>query len=450
MSQTDLFKVLSALVLLLLAAHLTGGLFRRLRQPPVVGEILGGLLLGPTVLGQVLPQAQHWIFPKQGPVAVCLELVYQLGMLLLMFLAGVEMRTVFSRKDGRTVGLIAVVGMVVPFAFGLVATSVLDTSDLLGPAGNRTALTLVLACSIAITSIPVISRIMLDLGIARTPFARIVLSVAVLEDIVLNVVISVAVGIVAGSSSKGFGLASELGIRSANASAVYHSLASVGFLALVALVGLLLRRRLAGTGGGPVAPLAVRVSAVLASAAVCLYLGVAPMYGAFVVGLISGLTAGAAGAASGRAADEAIKAIRSFATGFFVPVYFAVVGLKLDLIRQFDPAFFVAFLAVACVVKAFSVYAGARLARRPATDAVHLAVAMNARGGPGIVLATVALDTGIGSPSVFTSLVLTAVVTSLLAGWWLERAINQGSLARDDELPPVRLPDRPLSPTAGR
>ena len=433
MAQTDLFKILSALVLLLLAAHLTGRLFRRFRQPPVVGEILGGLLLGPTVLGQ------HWIFPKQGPVAVCLELVYQLGMLLLMFLAGVEMRTVFSRKDGRTVGLIAVVGMVVPFAFGLVATSVLDTSDLLGPAGNRTALTLVLACSIAITSIPVISRIMLDLGIARTPFARIVLSVAVLEDIVLNVVISVAVGIVAGSTTNGFGLASELGIGSANASAVYHSLASVGFLALVALVGLLLRRRLAASGGGPVAPLAVRVSAVLASAAACLYLGVAPMYGAFVVGLISGLTA-----------DEAIKAIRSFATGFFVPVYFAVVGLKLDLIRQFDPAFFVAFLAVACVVKAVSVYAGARLARRPAADAVHLAVAMNARGGPGIVLATVALDTGIGSPSVFTSLVLTAVVTSLLAGWWLERAINQGSLDRDDEFPPARLPDRPLSPTAGR
>ena len=113
MAQTDLFKILSALVLLLLAAHLTGRLFRRFRQPPVVGEILGGLLLGPTVLGQLLPQVQHWIFPKQGPVAVCLELVYQLGMLLLMFLAGVEMRTVFSRKDGRTVGLIAVVGMVV-------------------------------------------------------------------------------------------------------------------------------------------------------------------------------------------------------------------------------------------------------------------------------------------------------------------------------------------------
>ncbi|MGW4894272.1 cation:proton antiporter [Kitasatospora sp. NPDC004240] len=434
MSQADLFRLLTALVLLLLSAHLTGRLFGRLRQPPVIGEILGGLLLGPTLLGQLLPDVQKWIFPKQGPVFTGLELVYQLGMLLLMFLAGVEMRAVFSRRDGRTVGVISVVGMVIPFAFGLLVAGVVDTSELVGPAGNGTALTLVIACSIAITSIPVISRIMLDLGIIRTAFARVVLSVAVLEDIVLNVLVSVAVGLVAGGKKGGFGLAPELGITSPNASALYHSVASVAFLGLVAALGLLLRR-FAGRaqGTGPLGQVAVRVSAVLAAAAACLYLGVAPMYGAFVVGLMSGL----GGAAS---SDGPIAAVRGFATGFFIPVYFAVVGLKLNLVHDFDPLFTAGFLAVACLVKAVSVYAGARLTRRPATESVHLAVAMNARGGPGIVVATVALDAGIINASVFTTLVLTAVLTSLLAGWWLERAIARGTLSTADEPEPAAVP----------
>jgi Kef-type K+ transport system membrane component KefB len=375
-------------------------------------------------------------------VNTCLQLVYQVGMLLLMFLAGVEMRTVFSWRDGRAVGVIAVVGMAVPFAFGLLAAKALDPSSLLGRAHSTTALTLVIACSIAITSIPVISRIMLDLGIIRTPFARLVLSVAVLEDIVLNVVLSVAVGTVASSAGKGFGLPFELGIVSANASAAYHSIASVGFLGLVALIGLMLRHRYPADGG-PAGQVAGHVSAVLAAAAACVYLGVAPMYGALVIGLISGLNGGLPN-------TESVKAVRAFATGFFIPVYFAVVGLQLDLVHQFAPGFTVAFIAVACVVKAVSVYAGARLARRPAAEAVHLAVAMNARGGPGIVLATVSLGAGIIAPSVFTTLVLTAVITSLLAGWWLERAIVRGSLAQDEPLPPVLQVQRPVEAAASR
>ncbi|MEY2231201.1 MULTISPECIES: cation:proton antiporter [Streptomyces] len=431
MAPIDLCRLLTGLVLLLLAAHLTGRLFARFRQPSVIGEIVGGLFLGPTLLGQLLPQVQHWIFPKQGPVATGLELMYQLGMLLLMFLAGCEMRAVFSRKDSRTVGVIAVVGMAAPFAFGLLAVRAVDTSDLIGPAGSTTALTLVIACSIAITSIPVISRIMLDLGVIRTAFARVVLSVAVLEDIVLNVVLSVAVGMVASSRQGRFGLASELGIESANASAAYHSVASVAFLGLVALAGLLFRRRRGKADGHhPLGQVAVRVSAVLAAAAVCIYLGVAPMYGAFVIGLMSSLDRDASTSGS-------IQAVGGFARGFFIPVYFAVVGLKLNLVHDFDFGFTAAFLAVACVVKAVSVYAGARLTKRPVPESVNLAIAMNARGGPGIVLATVALDAGIISASLFTTLVLTAVITSLLAGWWLERAIAQGTLSRDTDLAPT-------------
>ncbi|MGW5115762.1 cation:proton antiporter [Streptomyces noursei] len=443
MSQGDLCRALAALLLLLLAAHLVGRLFAKFRQPPVIGEILGGLLLGPTLLGQLAPQVEQWLFPRQGPVATCLELVYQLGMLLLMFLAGLEMRTVFSRRDGRAVALIAVVGMVVPFAFGLLLAKVVDLSGQLGPARNTTALTLIIACGIAITSIPVISRIMMDLGLINTPFARVILSVAALEDIVLNVVISIAVGMVSSVGPRAFGLAPELGITSAGASAAYHSVASLAFLGAVALLGLVIRRLAPGGGPGPVNGLAVRVAAVLAAAALCSYLGVAPMYGAFVVGLMSSV-----GGRTAPAAADALRSVRGFATGFFIPIYFAVVGLRLDLVRAFDPGFTLAFIAVACAVKAVSVYLGARLAQRPAADSRHLAVALNARGGPGIVLATVALDAQIVNSAMFTTLVLTAVITSLLAGWWLERAIARGQLTTEPTpLAPARQPQEQGVPT---
>ena len=107
-----------------------------------------------------------------------------------------------------------------------------------------------------------------------------------------------------------------------------------------------------------------------------------------------------------------------------MPVYFAIVGLRLDLIHAFDPLFFVAFLAFACAVKAASVYLGGRLAGQTRAGAGNLAVAMNARGGPGIVLASVAFDAAIISEEFYVSLVMLAIVTSLLAGTWLERMVK--------------------------
>ncbi|RAJ35252.1 Kef-type K+ transport system membrane component KefB [Kitasatospora sp. SolWspMP-SS2h] len=428
MPDVDLFRLLAGLVLLLMSAHLLGRVFARFRQPPVIGEIVGGLLFGPSLLGLLAPHAQGWLFPRTGPAASGLALVYQLGTLLLMFLAGAQMRAVFSRRDGRTVGLVAVVGMVVPFAFGLGLAPFLDLGRVVGPAGDRAALTLVLACAVAITSIPVISRIMLDLGILGTDFARVVLSVAVLEDIALNVVISVALGMVNDGRHDSFGAAALLGVGDGPAALVYHALAPLVLFALMAAVGVAVRRRTAVAGrraGG----VAVQLSAVLAASAGCLFAGITPMYGAFLVGLVAGWGGAVRGAAD--AGDEPARAVHTFAANFFIPVYFAVVGLKLDLVHSFDPLLTVLFIAFACVVKAGSVYAGARWSGCPPVRSANLAVAMNARGGPGIVLATLAYDAGIIDATLFTTLVLTAVVTSLMAGGWLERAVSRGQLATD-------------------
>ncbi len=233
----DLARLLIALAVLLLVALGVGNLFSRFGQPAAIGEIVGGLLLGPSALAAFAPGLQHWIFPAAGSSAAALGAVYQLGLLLLMFAAGAQMRRLLQRDAVRTVGLIALFGLVLPFAAGLGMVAVLGPSRFTGTAHNQTALILVFGMAVAVTSIPVISRIMHDLGLLSTRFARIVLSAAVIEDIVLYIVLAVAVGLVATSSAAAFGIPTALNIHGVAANSVYHSIVAVIFLGLTLTLG---------------------------------------------------------------------------------------------------------------------------------------------------------------------------------------------------------------------
>jgi Kef-type K+ transport system membrane component KefB len=424
----DLARLLVALAVLLIAAHGMGSLFARLGQPPAIGEILGGILLGPTALAAMSPAVQQWIFPRVGTSAAALGAVYQLGLLLLMFAAGAEMRRLLQRDAMRTVGLIAVCGLVLPFAAGLGLVAALGATAFVGPARNHAALALVFGMAVAVTSIPVISRIMHDLGLLSTRFARIVLSAAVIEDIVLYVVLAVAVGLVQASHNTAFGLPAILSVHTIAQNGVYHILAALIFLAVALAFGGRAYKALASTRANVLArrsPVAFQLLWLLALSAAALVLGLVPLYGAFTAGIAVAV------------ADDSLavrpdrNALAGISFGFFIPVYFALIGIQLDLIHHFNPLFFLGFVIFACAVKAASVYLGARLSRESRFMSWSLAVAMNARGGPGIVLASAAYATGIVNQTFFVSLVMLSVVTSLLAGSWLERMAGKlGAPAR--------------------
>ena len=155
---------------------------------------------------------------------------------------------------------------------------------------------------------------------------------------------------------------------------------------------------------------------MIAMSGICLLLSIVPLFGAFVAGIV-------VVTASGERAEQAREEIGHFALGLFIPVYFAIVGLQLNLVDNFDVLFFLAFLSFACLAKAGSVYAGARLGGESSRSAVNLAVAMNARGGPGIVLASTTYAAGIIDARLYTTFVMLAVVTSLIAGTWLQRTV---------------------------
>jgi Kef-type K+ transport system membrane component KefB len=420
-TDVDLARVLIALAVLLLAAHSVGALFAHFKQPAAVGEIVGGILLGPSALGAAWPAVQHWIFPATGSSAAALGAIYQLGLLLLMFAAGSEMRRLLQRDAVRPVGLIASFGLFLPFAAGLGLVAVLGTGSFIGTAGNKAALTLVFGMAVAVTSIPVISRIMHDVGLLGTRFSRIVLSVAVIEDIVLYVILAVAIGIVQTSGKEAFGLPTALNIHTVPESGAYHTIVAVLFLGAALTVGGRAYKALSGLRFNVLArrsPVAFQLMWMLALSAGALSLGLVPLYGAFVAGITVAV-------AQGSEVVPERNVLSGISFGFFIPIYFAIIGIQLDLIHHFDIVFFLGFLAFACVAKAASVYLGARLSRENKFMSASLAIAMNARGGPGIVLASTAYAAGIINETFFVSLVMLSVVTSLLAGSWLERVADR-------------------------
>ena len=190
MSNADLTSILFILLLLVGLAQLLGYLFVKLRQPKVVGEILAGVLLGPALIGR-LPLGEKLLEATQHQGNI-LNFVYWMGLLLLMFLSGAETRNLFTREERHEVGWLVIVGTGIPFLLGLVLGPWLIHPALAGPNGNRISLIIILAVGVAVTSVPVVSKIFADLKILHTRFARLVLGVAVLEDIVLWMALAIA------------------------------------------------------------------------------------------------------------------------------------------------------------------------------------------------------------------------------------------------------------------
>jgi Kef-type K+ transport system membrane component KefB len=262
---------------------------------------------------------------------------------------------------------------------------------------------------VAVTSVPVISKIFADLRIMDTRFARIVLGVAVLEDIVLWAALAVATALAGKASLNPRHMA-------------YHLAATLAFFAL----GLTLMPRAVKRINK--AKMNVFARQMPVAYALAVLLGYCVVAGALDVSLVfAAFLAGFAVIHKKRKLfSEALDAIGKVSFGFFIPVYFAIVGLKLDLLKGLSWWMLAAFLAGSCVVKILSVSLAGRLAGFRGLDLINLALTTNARGGPGIVLASVAFDAGIISAAFYTTLVLAAVITSQVAGAWLDYVLRKG------------------------
>jgi Kef-type K+ transport system membrane component KefB len=397
----ELTRFFFAIVLLLVSAHGFGYLFQRFKLPKVVGEIMGGLVLGPTLLGFFAPEVYNWIFNAFESEGKLISIIYWIGLVLLMFISGFEIQRSFTKGDKKTIFAIILGATAIPFLAGWIAPSFYDFSPFLGVKSNMYALKIVIAISVAVTSIPVISRIFIDLDMLKTRFAKIVLATATIQDIILWVALAIATGIVG----------TETISPSSISTTVFVTLAFFG-------IAIYVMPKLIRFSNNLRLNLLIKSSVLGYTLFICFFfsaiasiLNVNIVFGAFLAGIIIGTM-------PNEKFGTVKSNIKEISLAFFIPIYFAVVGLKIDLIHHFNLMFFLGFLLFTTIFETAGTLIASKLLKKDWLSSFNLAVAMNTRGGPGIILATVAFDMGIINETFFVTLVMIAIVTSLLAGYW--------------------------------
>ncbi len=436
MNDSELARFFLSLVLLLIAALGGGLVFERLKMPRVIGEIVGGLMLGPSVLGLVAPDTHRWLFAGFPAQAALLSAFYWFGLVLLMFTAGFTMKAEGGGGSRRIVSALVVGALVVPFAFGYAGAPLFDSTRL----GDDFAFKLVMAIGAAVTSIPVISRLFLDLGLMSTPFARNVIGAATIQDLILWTVLAIATAVQHGDATDAAGMGRVVVITLA------FVLASL-FFAPPAVRAI--RRKVFGKfSEASLTGYSLMLCLVFVAAAS--FLDVNIVFAALVAGLVMARF-------PSRQLAAVKQHIADIAIWFFVPIYFALVGFRLDLAHQFDAALTLFFIIATTAIKLGSCTIAAKASGVRWIRAVDYGIAMNTRGGPGIVLASTAHAAGIIDDRMFIALVLASILTSFATGVWLRWRLNRDPQAFAERLPTVLEPsgrqgrehaqDRPAVPS---
>lgn len=399
LSEHEIIVTFMALALLLAGAYLCGKLMELIKAPKVVGEITGGLLFGGTVLYHFFLSQAAAIFmayPEEGKV---LNLFYQLGLVFLMFSSGFNTRIDVDRKNMRIISCVFIGATVLPM-LAAIPFARLFYAPFIGARGNSLSFLLVFVIGVAITSIPVISKIFFDMGVMNTTFTNTVLTVSTFQDLCLWILLNVATRMAT---------TGEVNLPDMVLVIVF----TLGMFAAAKLVADRLhqgyRNKVKATDF-----YTVSFIALLLCSAVLYKVGINIMYSAFLTGYIV-----KALSQNDPEAESRMEAVANFSFSFFVPIYFALVGIQLNLIHNFSLGRFLLFFVIAFGLEAVGTVAMLLFTNLKKQVIINFAVTMNARGGPGIVLATVAYSYQIISVEFFTVLILTTMLSSLIAGYWL-------------------------------
>jgi Kef-type K+ transport system membrane component KefB/mannitol/fructose-specific phosphotransferase system IIA component len=406
-ASTELASLLLAIACVLGATQICGALARRVGQPPVLGELLAGVLLGPTILGRVSPEVFTTLFPREGTQAGAFRGLTVVSIVLFLAVAGLEIDLGRLLARLRVAASVGVAGIVVPFAVGFAAAWTWPVTFGAEPGAALVPFALFIGTALSISALPVIAKTLVDLDLYRTDFGALVLGAAVFNDVIGWTLFGLVVGL--------FGH-SEVTVPSALVE-VAGSLVSVG-VALTAGRWLVLRvlgwvDRVAGDLGGVVAFV---VCVAFASAALTEWLGHGALMGAFLSGVVMG---GTLATSPGRLLElERLVAV------VFAPIFFGSLGLRADFVVNFDPLLVLAVFAIACLGKLGGCSLAARWSGLPARESWAVGAGMNARGAMEMAMALVALQYGIISERLFVALVVMALATSAMSGPLMKRWIG--------------------------
>lgn len=402
-----LLVFLLQLGLLLGVAAAMGSLAARCRLPSVVGELAAGVLLGPTLLWHVLPRVSGWLLPADPAQSHLQDAVGQLGVLLLVGVAGMHLDLGLVRRRRLSVGCVGAGGLLVPLGLGVAAGLLLPASLRVAGTG-RGVFACFIGVAVCVSAIPVIASTLLDMGLLHRDIGQLIVGAAAVDDIAGWLLLSLVSAVSVHSGHDG--LLRPIGYL-------------LGVLAVTVLIGRPVVRftlRLASRSGTPGASIAAVVVLLLFCAAGTQALGLEPILGTFLGGVLIG--------SSCKLEREVLAPLRTFVLAVLSPLFFASSGLRMDLTALWSPAVLVAgllLLLLAVLGKVVGVYLGARVSRLGHWEAMALGAGLNARGVVEVVVARVGLQLGILNTASYTLIVLIAMATSLMAPPMLRYAVGR-------------------------
>jgi Kef-type K+ transport system membrane component KefB len=407
LSHADVVHLLIQLSALLVMGRILAEVARKLHQPAVIGEIIAGILLGPTVLGMFQPEWFEALFPPASGAGIVLTGFVQVAVVMLLFIAGLEVDLHIVWQQGRQAVTTSVFGLIIPFCIGF--TFPYFNAEFFGINDVNTRLTfaLFMGTAMAITALPVIVRILMDLNLFRSRMGLLVVASAMVDDLVGWLIFSVILGLI-GKGNGGMPLINTV-------------ILTIGYAAFMLTIGrgLLNRilpwvnKKLAWPGG----VLSISLALCFLAGAFTEYIGIHAIFGAFIMGVALG--------DSEHFSERAKEIVHQFINNIFAPLFFVSIGLRVNFIENFDAVLTLVILAIAFAGKIIGSGLGARLGGFSWKESLAAGFGMNARGAMEIILGLIALENGLINEKVFVSLVIMALITSMTAGPLMKWSLNR-------------------------
>jgi len=406
------------IVVLIFCGRLLGEAMQRIGQPAVIGQLVAGLLLGPSLLGLLWPDAQHALFPRTIEQKAMLDAVAQVGILLLLLLTGMETDLKLVRKIGLPALSVSVAGIVVPFVCGFVLGEFLPDSLLPHPEA-RLITSLFLGTALSISSVKIVAMVVREMHFMRRNVGQIVISAAITDDTIGWIIIAITFSLAQSGSVEIYSLAKSV-------------IGTVLFLVFSLTVG---RRivfsliRWANDTFISEVPVISTIFVIMGTMSlITSAIGVHTVLGAFVAGILVG--------ESPILTKQIDQQLRGMITGFFAPVFFGLAGLSADLtvLKSWDVVYLTAgLILIASVGKFGGAFIGGKIGGLTGKESFALASGMNARGSTEVIVATIGLSLGMLNESLFTMIVTMAVVTTMAMPPMLRWALSRLPLGKDEK-----------------
>lgn len=395
----EILKILVQLLLLLFAARLLGEISQKLKQPAVIGEIIAGVILGPSILGNIefiSPYVNLYQYPS-----VMLEIVSLLGALMLLFITGYEIDLGLIKHHFKSASSTALGGLVIPFLSGFFICYLVPDKLLVNPE-ERFIFSLFIATAMSVSAIPVIAKVLIDLNLLRRDIGQITIAAGMIDDTVAWIILSFVLGLI------------QIGSVTVSDS-VYAIVKVLLFVSLSFFIGRVLAKELTQFVQDKIQSrykiITLIFIFILLFSATAQAIHLEAVFGAFIAGIVFSQVSSLP--------KDALVRIESITFGVFTPIFFASAGLKVDIkaLLNIDLALLALILiVVATLSKIVGAYLGARfLAGIDHWTALSFGAGLNARGAIQIIIATIGLSFNVITPEIFSVIILMAVVTSILS-----------------------------------